>query len=146
MRRIVTAGCVLAAALLPAACGETATSGAEAMAVAELPLKRGFYVSADTACASASSATLLLLRRDGINGARDSCDFLSIEQTGPQSYRVVERCEATEIVTWLIPDDSSFASRGESGRERNFRHCAQSGLPDPWRDNDISEVAGMMGE
>jgi hypothetical protein len=48
-------------------------------------------VASDPPCAQASNATLMLLRRDGIGGAR---------------------------------------------------HCEQSRLPDPWRDNDISDVTG----
>lgn len=155
MKRIVKAGhCVAAATLLLVACGKTSTTADDAPAAAgastagegaatrvnELPLKRGFYVSADTACGQASNATLLLLRRDGLNGARDSCDFASIEQTGPQSFRVVEQCEAAESVVWQVPDESSFSTRSESGWERSFRHCEQSSLPDPWRDNDISDI------
>jgi len=140
-----------ATALLLSACGKTATTGSEhtTTAVTELPLTRGFYVSTDTACGDASNATLLLMRRDGFNGARDGCDFETIEQTGPQSYRVIERCAdfqagpdsaTTETVIWQIPDDASFTSNGDRGWERSFRHCEQSSLPDPWRDNDISDL------
>lgn len=141
------------AALLLTACGRTATpaTGDTAATLTSLPLKRGFYVASDTACDAASNATLLLYRGDGFNGARDTCEFESIEQTGPDSYRTTERCQAlmgeadgatTEVVDWIIPDETSFTSKSQSGWERSFRHCEQSSLPDPWRDNDISDLIG----
>ena len=119
--------------------------------VAELPLKRGFYVASDTACEQASNATLLLLRRDGTGGARDSCDFTQIERVGPKTYRVTERCTdlmdrsgdaQTLVITWEIPDDASFSRQSDDGEPRAARHCEQSRLPDPWRDSDISDITG----
>ncbi len=146
-----TAVVATAGLMLLAACGESApTSGASAAAtVSELPLRRGFYVSSDTACGDASNATLLLMKRDGINGSRDACAFQSIEQTGPQSYRVIEQCADLQAgadeadvqgVVWEIPDDSRFTSKSDSGWERSFRYCEQASLPDSWRDNDISDL------
>ena len=125
----------------------TAQSGER---VSELPLKRGFYVASDTPCDHASNATLMLLRRDGIGGARDSCDFTQIERVGETTYRVTERCGdlmnpgdgEIYVVTWEIPDDSSFTTVREDGWSNGARHCEQSRLPDPWRDNDISDVTG----
>lgn len=136
--------------MLLAACGRSAAPAIDpAVTLSTLPLERGFYVASDTACGAASSATLLLYRGDGFNGARDTCEFQSIEQTGSNSYRVIERCHVlqegpdnatTEVADWTLPDDSSFISVSETGWQRNFRHCEQSSLPDPWRDNDISQL------
>ncbi len=128
-------------------------TGSEAVgaSVATLPLRLGFYVSSDTPCGEASNATLLLMRRDGINGARDSCEFTSIEKTGPDRYRVAEHCSelfgaqdgnSAETVEWQILSDTSFRSESESGWERNFRYCDQASLPDDWRNNDISDLIG----
>lgn len=50
-----------------------------------LPLKRGYYVASDTLCAQASNASLLLLGRDGVGGARYFCEFRRIELAGPLS-------------------------------------------------------------
>lgn len=127
--------------------GENSGSGS---AITELPLQRGFYVMSDTACGHASLATLLLVRRTGMGGARDACDFESIEQTGPTSYRAVMSCRdiqgrGTEPSTNIfeIPDAAQFGY-GTAGSDyrSHFRYCEQSSLPDPWRDNDISDLAG----
>lgn len=153
---------IAALGALLGACGQGGPSGTgagtdAALAVAqagervsELPLKRGFYVASDTPCEHASNATLLLLRRDGIGGARDSCDFTHIERVGATTYRVTERCgdlmdpgdSENYVVTWEIPNDTSFSTEREDGWPRSARHCEQSRLPDPWRDNDISDVTG----
>ena len=153
---------IAALGALLSACGQDARSGAGAAAdaapstgatgerVSELPLKRGFYVASDTPCEQASNATLLLLRRDGIGGARDACDFTQIERVGATTYRVTERCAdltdpdsaETWAVTWEIPNDTSFSTEREDGWSSSARHCEQSRLPDPWRDNDISDVTG----
>jgi hypothetical protein len=143
---------MLAVGGLVSACGGGVSSGSGA--TAQLPLKRGFYVASDTACAAASNATLLLMRQGGFNGAHDSCEFVAIEQTGPQQYRVTERCvdlqagpdgSSQQAAIWDIPDEVTFTSRSDSGGERSFRHCEQASLPDPWRDNDISDLLGPPG-
>ncbi|MGB5103884.1 MAG: hypothetical protein WBO04_11290 [Steroidobacteraceae bacterium] len=153
---------IAALGALLGACGQGEKSGAGAAAeatpataqpgerVGELPLKRGFYVASDTPCEQASNATLLLLRRDGISGSRDSCEFTQIERVGNTTYRVTERCAdmmdpsggETWGVTWEIPDDSSFSTLRDDGWEHSARHCEQSRLPEDWRDNDISDVTG----
>lgn len=112
-----------------------------AATVKTLPLKRGFYVSADTPCAQASNATLRLVTREGINGSRDVCTFKKIEKTGATSYRVTESCSG-EPTTYEIPNETSFTIKYEGGSESSARYCAQSSLPDPWRDNDISDITG----
>lgn len=143
---------VAIAAVLLTACGPPATpvnAGTETLST--LPLRHGFYVASDTACETASNATLLLYRGDGFNGARDSCEFQSIEQTGSNSYRVIEHCHVlqegpdsatTEVADWTLPDEASFTLANKAGWQRSFRHCEQSSLPDPWRHNDISALIG----
>jgi hypothetical protein len=127
--------------------GETA---AAASRVSELPLRRGFWVMSDTACGDASTATLLLVHAGGMNGARDACDFRSIEQTGPTSYRAAMACDGiqgagAEPLTYLfeVADHAHFSYGTEGSDYRShFRYCEQSSLPDPWRDNDISDLLG----
>jgi hypothetical protein len=135
-----------------AACGQRGTgeNTQQANRGDDLPLKRGFYVASDTACGNASNATLLLIRSGGMNGARDTCDFRSIEQAGPASYRVAVACKAMygeeiELSTYLleITDTTQFSYGTEGSDYRShFRYCEQSSLPDPWRDNDISDLLG----
>jgi hypothetical protein len=123
---------------------------APANTITELPLKRGFYVMNDTACGNASNATLLLIRAGGMNGARDACDFSLIERTGPTSYRAAVACTdiqggGVETSTYLyeILDSAQFSYGTEGSDYRShFRYCEQSSLPDPWRDNDISNLIG----
>ncbi len=112
--------------------------------VAMLPLQRGYYVASDTPCAEASNATLLLLRRDGIGGARYFCEFRHIEQTGPATYRVEEACAGfqgddaeTRHLDYVIENDVRFVSRDQDGAVLDARYCAQSDLPADWRDTDI---------
>ncbi|MEX6725661.1 hypothetical protein [Parapedomonas caeni] len=120
----------------------------ETATVAALPLKRGYYVASDTPCGQASNATTLLLRRDGIGGARDFCAFRTIEQTGPATYRVTEACgdvqdnspPETGVTTYTLTGDTAFTSRSMNGREHRARYCAQSSMPPDFRANDISDV------
>jgi hypothetical protein len=144
---ILVAACVLAGCSGDAREGNGA--GGASRHVSELPLMAGFYVISDIPCGQASNATLLLLLRDGISGSQDSCDFHTIEQTGPTRYRVTERCASptagaadgqAHIVDWEIPDDASFTSTSDAGWQRSARYCEQSTLPAPWRDNDITDL------
>jgi hypothetical protein len=129
---------------------ETAPATAQAATIAALPLKRGYYVASDTPCGQASNATVMLLRREGIGGARDFCEFKNIEQTGPNTYRVTEACgdlqdsapPETSITTYTLKGDTGFTSKSASGREHSARYCAQSSMPPDWRENDISDVTG----
>ena len=141
------------AAAAPAVAQETS---AAATSIKALPLKRGFYVSSDTPCNRASNATLSLLGGDGFTVAgRDFCTFRKIEKTGAASYRVTEECAGggeawgseeqkdTNVVVWEISGDSAYKRRNQSsGWESGARYCAQSSLPEPWRDNDISDLIG----
>lgn len=156
-------GTPLATALAEA--GQTATVGASAATalptqataaekpanVAVLPLKRGFYVASDTPCGNASNATLSLLRRDGIGGARDFCEFTKIAKIAATTYHVTEKCgdlqagpesEQTGTVVWTIASDNRFTRKSSDGWESSARYCAQSSLPEDWRNNDISDLIG----
>lgn len=126
------------------AAAEIAPAKAEpAATVAALPLKRGFYVESGTACGQASAATLFLLDKTSLNGQQDSCTFKKIEQTGANSYRVTEACEGgTSIASYTVEGETSFRSTSDNGRNITARYCTQSSLPDPWRDNDISDATG----
>lgn len=136
---------------LTSACGQGAAI-AEAVAetadaIGTLPLKRGFYVATDTPCDQASNATLQLVTSRGINGARTICMFRTIDQTGPDTYRATEDCHDIQgdkptdvrVVTYTLKGDEQFSFRNEHGWESSVRYCPQSSLPDPWRDNDISD-------
>lgn len=128
-------------------------------AKARLPLQLGFYVAADTPCAEASNATLSLLQADGIGGARDFCQFLSIQQLSAQYFLVEESCAdfqsaeaeqrrllyhiidaesfelslvVTEQPVSSLPTDTNVFYQGH--------YCPQSSLPEPWRDNDLSDL------
>lgn len=122
----------------------------QAAVVTVLPLKRGYYVASDTPCSQASNATTTLLRREGIGGARDFCEFKKIEQTGPSTYRVTEACgdlqdsapPETSISIYTLTGDTAFTAKSEHGWERSARYCAQSTMPPDWRANDISDVTG----
>jgi len=137
------------AAATPAAPEAVPIKG-QAATIAALPLKRGYYVASDTPCGQASNATTALLRRNGIGGSRDFCEFKKIEQTGPNTYRVTEACgdlqdsspPETSTSTYTLTGDTAFTSKSEHGWERSARYCAQSSMPPDWRANDISDVTG----
>lgn len=125
------------------------TSGDEPQVrVEELPLKRGYYVSSDTPCAEASNATLMLLRRDGVGGARDFCAFQAIVRIGPNAYRVTQACgdlqdpapPQTSTATYTLSGDKGFTAAHEDGWRHSARYCAQASLPADWRDTDISDL------
>jgi hypothetical protein len=129
---------------------EAVPAKAQAATIAALPLKRGYYVESDTPCGQASNATTSLLRREGIGGARDFCEFKKIEQTGPNTYRVTEACgdlqdsapPETSASIYTLTGDTAFTAKSEHGWERSARYCAQSSMPPDWRANDISDVTG----
>lgn len=129
---------------------EAVPAKAQAATIAALPLTRGYYVESDTPCGQASNATTTLLRREGIGGARDFCEFKKIEQTGPNTYRVTEACgdlqdsapPETSTSIYTLTGDTAFTAKSEHGWERSARFCAQSSMPPDWRANDISDVTG----
>ncbi|MFN3370922.1 MAG: hypothetical protein ACK4Z0_05280 [Sphingomonadaceae bacterium] len=116
-----------------------------------LPLKRGYFVSADTPCNRASNATVNLLTGDGINASRTACTFTRVEPQGGGRYRVTQRCaelggwgqdSAPEVstVTFEIPDDSRFTIRWPGGSSTTSRYCPQSTMNEPFRSNDIRDL------
>ena len=127
-----------------------AVAGERAATVASLPLKRGYYVATDTACAEASNATTLLLGREGMGGARDYCRFERIEQVRPQQYRVTQACAdlqgelqaQTSVVHWTIAAPTRLVTRSADGWEHRARYCAQVQMPPDWQANDINDMSG----
>jgi len=81
--------------------------------VTTLPLKRGYYVASDIPYNQASNTTVVLIRRDGIGGSRDFCEFKKIEKTGVNTYRITQACagfqsdDAPEIslITYTLRGD-----------------------------------------
>ena len=138
------------ATAVEAAAPEAAPAKAQVAAVSALPLKRGYYVASDTPCGQASNATVMLLRREGIGGSRDFCEFKNIAQTGANTYRVTEACgdlhdsasPESSVTTYTLNGDTAFISKSEHGWERSARYCAQSNMPADFRANDISDVTG----
>lgn len=105
-----------------------------------LPLQRGYYVATDTPCAKASNATLLLLQRHGIGGARDFCEFKQIDQTEPEIYQVHEVCTdlqgsdpQSRTVHYRIVVNTRFVVSDHNGVVLDARHCPQADLPAAWR-------------
>lgn len=122
----------------PAPEGPVQAAAAEAVVVASLPLKRGYYVSTDTACGAASRATLALVRGDGIS----ECGFERIEALEGDRYRVLQSCDPSadaETVEYRLDGDQRYRMVSE-GWESEFRYCPQSSLPEEYRDNDISDL------
>ncbi|MGG5886645.1 hypothetical protein ACLF3G_05850 [Falsiroseomonas sp. HC035] len=119
-----------------------------AAAQAMLPLDRGYYVAEGTPCGRASHATLQLLRRDGIGGARDFCRFQRIEPAGPNRFRVTQACgdlqgggpAETITVTYETPNRTSYRLTSTDGWSARARLCPQPSLPAPWRNNDIRDL------
>lgn len=147
-----TALAALGAATLLAACTRAPSAAPVGTSApsASLPLQRGFYVSQDTRCDAASNATLSLLGADGYGGARYFCRFEHVEAASPTQFQVTEACAElfveepageTQLVQWTLHDDRSFTRR-HAGGEDHARFCEQASLPEPWRDNDISDVTG----
>lgn len=126
--------------------------GAQASAEAgTLPLKRGYYVAADTPCNRASNATVNLFTGDGMNASRSVCTFRKVEQTGPTRWRVTESCQElggwgreapanVNTATYDIPNDSRFTVLWPGGESRSARHCPQATMNEPFRSNDISDL------
>lgn len=153
-----TSGAIILISLLAAACKPSPSYQAlqdsvdlapqKPHPVAALPLPRGYYVASDTPCAQASNATLLLLRRHGMGGARDFCEFKSIQQINPATYLVEEVCadfqgsdSITRQLQYALEGNNRFVSKDQYGIVHDARYCAQSDLPPDWRSTDIrSEI------
>lgn len=116
-----------------------------------LPLRRGYFVSADEPCNRASNATVNLVTADGMNASRSVCTFSKVEPQGNNRYRVTQSCQElggwgretppeTSTVTFEIPNDSRFTIRYPGGSSQTSRHCPQSSMNEPFRSNDISDI------
>lgn len=142
---LVAAGCV--------ACAWHAhardLADAPGVRVTTLPLEPGYYVASGTPCGQASNATASLLRRTGIGGARDHCEFSTIEQTGPSTYRVTQSCQefqpggatSVAVVTYVLSGKTRFVSRSDQGWRHSARRCDPSTMPPAWRQNDIRDLS-----
>lgn len=113
---------------------------------ADLQLQRGFYVRAEEGCARASNATLVLLHKTGINGARSACDFTALTPAGQNTFRYTARCEeigGPEPVEYSgtieVSSITSFRQTSEDWQQV-MTYCPQSSLPEPWATNDISDI------
>ncbi|MBC6961208.1 MAG: hypothetical protein DWB48_00350 [Nitrosomonas sp.] len=130
------------------ACSQGTALAQSGAAITTLPLKGGYYVASDTPCNKASNATFSLLRRNGLGGSHDFCEFRQIEQTGPTAYRVTQACRElqddippeTSIATYTVPNDASFTAQHESGWTHSVRYCDQASMPPGWQQDDISNV------
>jgi hypothetical protein len=145
-RKVAVAAAPGAAA--PAAAAPPATVAAKPGA---LPLKRGYFVSADEPCNRASNATVSLVTADGMNGSRTVCTFTRVEPQGGNRYRVTQRCQEiggwgreaapdVSTITIEVPDESRFTIRWADGSTRTSRHCPQASMNEPFRSNDISDL------
>jgi hypothetical protein len=106
-----------------------------------LPIKRGYYVTSDTPCGNASSATLSLFWGSSMDG----CKVLSNKKVNDSTYSIKSKCtERGE--TFTIADTYTIISSTEYKRvnagSSQSRYCAQSQLPEPWRTNDIRSILG----
>jgi hypothetical protein len=151
-RQVAVAAAPGAAA--PAAGTAAAAAAARPAAAAKpgaLPLKRGYFVSADEPCNRASNATVNLVTGSGINASRSACTFTRVEPLGSGRYRVTQSCqemggwgrnEPPEVstVTFEIPDESRFTIRWSDGSSRTSRHCPQASMNEPFRSNDIRDL------
>ncbi len=133
--------------LLAAAC-RAPLPASEAPVADGLPLARGYFVTDGTPCEGASNATVSLHTGRGINGARASCEFTRIERTGDDTYVVDETCthlrgwEESRELRFTIRDRTSYSAHDITNDARfSARHCPQASLPEPWRSNDLSDIA-----
>ncbi|MBV6424896.1 MAG: hypothetical protein NAOJABEB_02710 [Steroidobacteraceae bacterium] len=119
---------------------------------ADLPLRRGFYVSNDTACGEASNATLALLHAAGLNSAREDCHFDTVVPLGGARYRTTEHCAVIGTgdmigyaTDWEVLSDRDFRRTLASGAVIRMRRCEQSSLPEAWRMIDLDAAINREG-
>jgi hypothetical protein len=151
-----------AAVRIALACGPVAAAGGcdaapvgppdhASDAVEALPLRSGYYVSSDTPCAEASSATLHLMHDDGqgyggFTTPPYDCGFVRIERVGRSRYRVEEACgdaygDGDEPVVassmYEVVSDTHYRAVRDDGWASESRRCPRRELPAPWRDADV---------
>lgn len=104
---------------------DTAPPANEAEAITALPLKRGYYVASNIPCARASNATISLLRRNGLGGARET--FANSGTSG-------------------APGRIPIASRNHAGISKTIYHPKPASSPTPSRTTPVSRrTARMVG-
>jgi hypothetical protein len=111
--------------------------------VDDIKLVRGFYVQSDTPCEEASNATLYLLRRTGLGESHTVCTFEKIEAESDLRFHVTQRCDDGSEPSNVIIEMKSlrdFDLIYEGGSTSKFHQCPQTELPEPWRNNDISDL------
>jgi len=158
MKRAAICLAALAAACSPAKPAEnpvvaSSQSAAVEPAVANSPLRpatvddikllRGFYVEGNSPCREASNATLYLLRRTGLDESRTVCAIEKVEAESDLRFHVTQRCDDGSEPSNVVIDMKSprdFEIVYEGGGASRYHQCEQIQLPEPWRDNDISNL------
>jgi hypothetical protein len=146
-----TDGRQVALAAAPGAASPVAAPAPAAARAGTLPLKRGYFVSADTPCNRASNATVNLFTGDGLNASRSVCTFTRVEPQGNGRFRVAQRCQGlggfggdeqpeVSTISFEIPDDSRFTIRWPEGGSSSSRYCPQASMNEPFRSNDIRDL------
>lgn len=111
----------------------------------ELPLQAGFYVSSDTTCDKASNATLLLLQKEGIGGARYFCNFTKISKLDFKRFDVEEECvyfqsndRTLNKNQYEIINTKKFIISNQGKNILIANYCSKDQLPLPWRNENIN--------
>jgi hypothetical protein len=149
-RKVLTIKAALLLAGTLAGYGQYIATASADTAVQALPLKRGYYVRAETPCNRVSRADIFsLVTRTGMNL---DCTFKKIEKTGATTYRVTQECShggaawgrpdeiETSTDTYQILNETSYKVTYQDGYEASARYCAQSSMPPEYRNNDISDL------
>jgi hypothetical protein len=105
-----------------------------------LPLKHGYYVDVKVACNQASNATLTLFTGKSF-GAGCSAKAKPVDR---QTFKISEVCRtrdefAKSVGIYRVLNDKEYVLNNEYG-EFHSRFCEQSQLPEPWSQNDLSEI------
>jgi hypothetical protein len=106
-----------------------------------LPLRRGYYVSADVPCSRASNATLNLFDGEKLGAAHTQIRKTTVRRAQDGSFAVTEEWvdlqggERTKPqvrkFNLRVLGSTEFIIKG-SPRDYQARYCPQSELPDPW--------------
>jgi hypothetical protein len=119
-----------------------------------LPLERGYYVIANTACKQASNATISLFDGQSLGSAHVECKKPTIQMTSVNSYRIVEVCRTTQVengqweatnTTLDVKSRTEFVSTTPFGKF-HYRYCKQSDLPDPWSDVNLGSLFDVASQ
>lgn len=108
---------------------------------------RRYYVRDGSSCSDASNATVALVHRRGINGARTACTFTAMTPVDANTFAYTESCqdlgrpeqyENTGTMKLLSPTSLWLDWDGTDGKGVTMTHCPQPSMPEPWRDTDLS--------